>query len=58
MKKLLLKTKLCALPLIALLLGSLFVMSAYIPEKDRDLLVYDSQEEFIKTLVLSAFRLD
>lgn len=58
MKTLTLKTNLLALSLLALLVGSLFVMSAYIPEKGHDHLVYDSNEEFIKVLVLSAFRLD
>lgn len=58
MKTLPLKAKLLALSLLAILVGSLLVMSAYIPEKGHDHLVYDSSEEFINVLVLSAFRLD
>jgi len=47
-----------ALPFIALLLVSIFVMSTYLPEKNQEQLNYDNSEEFIKVLTLSAFRLD
>lgn len=49
------RTKFLAL-LVALLVVTLFVMSAYIPEKNHD--VYNSREAFIKALTISAFRLD
>ena len=47
-----------ALPFIALLLVSIFVMSTYLPEKNQEQLNYDNSEEFIKVLTLSAFRLN
>jgi len=47
-----------ALPFIALLLVSIFVMSTYLPEKNQEQLNYDNSEEFIKVITLSAFRLD